>query len=162
MTTHEKGRMASRNRAERRGSSFGIEAGISWSMRIVSAAWYQDLEFESLNAALETIHRGSAASWHGWRLEAAAHQAGAVRRRGYHRGPRDEHAATYCPRGSRLARRRAPPLKLAGGLGCPRTDAGRLSELGYRRVVDVTKADSGRFAGEAAEKRRHGLMAMGP
>ena len=70
MTNRENGRVTSRTRENGRGFHFGIEA----EYLLVNAdtfrpLWHQDLEFETLNAALETIPVGDLRPLDGLELE---------------------------------------------------------------------------------------------
>jgi hypothetical protein len=157
LTTHEKSRGPSWNRENGRGFHFGIEAEyLVVEAETFRPLWHDDLEFETLNAALETITFEDLPPLDGLELEAPHRKLMPFVVEGYHlpspeTSPRDllpkgiEIRTPVCPSiGTCLESLRVLHERLQVALG----------ELGYRAVSMSHHPTADRFEGPQ-NKRRH-------
>jgi carboxylate-amine ligase len=157
LTSHENGRTASWPRANGHGFHFGIEAEyLLVDAETFRPLWHQDLEFESLNAAMEAIPVGDLPPLDGLELEPPHRKLMPFVVEGYHLPSPEMSPRDLLPKGIEI---RTPV--------CPSIDAcvdtlrvlhermqAALGELGYRAVSMSHHPTADRFEGPQ-NKRRH-------
>jgi hypothetical protein len=157
MTTGENGRMASWNRENGRGFHFGIEAEyLLVDSETFRPLWYQDLEFETLNAALETIPVGDLPPLDGLELEPPHTKLMPFVVEGYHLPAPEMSPRDLLPKGIEIRTPVCPTIESC--LECLRVLHERmqdaLGELGYQAVSMSHHPTADRFEGPQ-NKRRH-------